>query len=164
MIYNAKGLPILPERILDNVREEVWRIRSDRYNFIKRPRSRGYSFSFASYKEAFKHAKFYRSLIKEGLYPPHTRVAICHDRENNPTILVLMKALSTNVSYEELEKNRARFYKIFRKHSLDKILDGDINYPFNYGKDENGVIYYHDLHLVQNKNTFKLPKNYKLPK
>lgn len=73
-----------------------------------------------------------------------------------------MKELSTTVSYEELERNKVRFYGIFRKYRLDEILDQDVNCEFNYGKDENGTVYYHDLHLIQNNNTCKLPKDYEL--
>lgn len=157
------GIPILSDKITDNVRREVWRINSQKYSFAKRPSDIISSFKFDSFAEAFKHAKFYKALVKDELYPPETRILMCPESNGKPTIIALMPFLKTPISYEDLEKNKERFDKIFEKYSIDNMLFVDVSCKWNYGMDENGKVYYHDLHLVFNNNTFKLPKNYKLP-
>lgn len=99
-----------------------------------------------AYKSAIRCAKVYKTFIKEGIYHPDTEVVLYKDDNENLALMVLMPKLNTendNVSFEKLSALKNKF-------KLN--LSNDMFLYFNWGSDEKGNFYAHDLHLGGNYN------------
>lgn len=94
-----------------------------------------------AYEVAIRCAKVYKAFIKEGIYHPDTDIVLYKDDKENFALMILMPKLNTKdhrVSTEKLSKLRNKF---------NLSLSGDMFLYFNWGIDEKGDSYAHDMHL-----------------
>ena len=113
--------------------------------------------------DAKLHAKFYALLAREGFYHPKSFFVVAESKRGNPEIIAVMPALQAfngRIPFDK-QRQRKRYEKmlVLKKYLSASQIHADVtNHPFNWGED-GGQVYYHDLHLFQQKMPLELKES-----
>lgn len=130
---------------------------------VKIPLS-GYKSHKKPLKYALTCARVYQKLIKEGMYHPETKIAICKDEKENLALMVVMPELEVHRGEITDPSEKEKIRSIENNLNLKGKLDVDVYMGHNRGYDKKtGEVYAHDLHIAQDyKDVLTLAKSMKL--
>lgn len=127
------------------------------FNELERTSEGDINEPFSSTEQALAHAAFYSALRDEGVFHPKTFFILSSDEKGKPTIVAVMPKLAPIGKGSKLPKVGSAIERIVvRKLGVRALLDadphisshGDTTAPQNYGLGEDGRVYYHDLHVL----------------
>ena len=156
---NMSNLPIKKgiEELLEKhgVYTGIFEIRSkERYlkltSKIDRPPVEISIFDKEAVKKVLRCARVYKVFIKEGMYHPETQIVVYKDGDNFALMVIMpkLKVYRDNKTiYASNDEVKKTLSDIEKKLGLKKQIYNDMGLEFNWGYDEKGNLYAHDLHL-----------------
>lgn len=116
---------------------------------VKIPLS-GYKSHKKPLKYALTCARVYQRLIKEGMYHPETKIAICKDEKENLALMVVMPELDKHQGEITAPSEREKIRSLENKLNLKGKLDVDMYMGHNWGYDKKTrEMYAHDMHIAR---------------
>ena len=127
-----------------------------------------------AFEDAKTHKRFYDKLVKEGVYPPGTKVRVKKVKHSNRYTLEMWmpelkhpsetrgentKGVNLGRRYNEIKSEVRQVASDFG-YNPPKYhgFDNDLGFPRNYGVAKDGEVYYFDTHVLESKLPFKKRK------